>query len=118
MKIEGSLAQVKALEPVNDAEGYKAITSQSSDIQQSEDIWQTVNIDEKAMNEAINDANKVLSIVNRGMEFSIHEETGRTLVRIVDKNTDEVIREIPPEKLLDMLAKIWKAVGLIIDKKA
>jgi flagellar protein FlaG len=58
-----------------------------------------------------------LEIKNTRFEFSIHEETKRVIVRIYDMNTDELISEIPPEKFLDLIANIWKQVGLIIDKK-
>ncbi|TYP58583.1 flagellar protein FlaG [Thermosediminibacter litoriperuensis] len=58
-----------------------------------------------------------LEIKNTRFEFSIHEETNRVIVRIYDKNTDELISEIPPEKFLDLIANIWKQVGLIIDKR-
>ncbi|ADL08322.1 flagellar protein FlaG [Thermosediminibacter oceani] len=58
-----------------------------------------------------------LEIKNTRFEFSVHEETKRVIVRIYDKNTDELISEIPPEKFLDLIANIWKQVGLIIDKR-
>ena len=40
------------------------------------------------------------------------------MVKVVDPNTDKVIREIPPEKILDMVAKMWEVVGLFVDEKA
>ncbi|MCG0275871.1 MAG: flagellar protein FlaG [Thermosediminibacteraceae bacterium] len=58
-----------------------------------------------------------LEIKNTRFEFSIHEETKRVIVRIYDKDTNELLNEIPPEKFLDLIANIWKQVGLIIDKK-
>lgn len=58
-----------------------------------------------------------LEIKNTRFEFSIHEETKRVIVRIYDMNTNELISEIPPEKFLDLIANIWKQVGLIIDRK-
>ncbi|MDN5332084.1 MAG: flagellar protein FlaG [Tepidanaerobacteraceae bacterium] len=58
-----------------------------------------------------------IEIKNTRFEFSIHEETKRVIVRIYDKESNELISEIPPEKFLDLIANIWKQVGLIIDKK-
>lgn len=54
---------------------------------------------------------------NERMEFQIHERTGRMLVKLVDNETDEVIREIPPEKMLDLIANIWEMVGILVDKR-
>lgn len=49
--------------------------------------------------------------------FGIHEETNRVTIKIVDKDTDEVIKEFPPEKTLDMIAKVWELAGLLVDEK-
>ena len=49
--------------------------------------------------------------------FGIHEDTNRVTIKIVDKTTKEVIRELPPEKTLDMIAKVWDLAGILIDEK-
>lgn len=50
-------------------------------------------------------------------EFSIDEPTHRVSIKVIDRVTDEVIREIPPEESLDVLAKIWELAGLLVDEK-
>jgi len=52
-----------------------------------------------------------------GLNFTRHDETGRTMVRITNRDTDEVIREIPAKKVLDLAAKIEEMVGIIFDEK-
>ena len=54
---------------------------------------------------------------NIGLRFSLHETTGRTMVKVVDKETGNLIREIPPEELLDLVDKIDEMIGIIFDKK-
>lgn len=49
--------------------------------------------------------------------FGIHDETNRVTIKIVDKSTKEVIREFPPEKTLDMIAKVWELAGILVDEK-
>ncbi len=49
--------------------------------------------------------------------FGIHDKTNRVTIKIVDKETKEVIKELPPEKTLDMLAKVWEMAGIIVDEK-
>lgn len=49
--------------------------------------------------------------------FGIHEETNRVTIKIVDKETKEIIKEYPPEKTLDMIAKVWEMAGLMVDEK-
>ena len=59
-----------------------------------------------------------LEIVNRGLEFTVHSETERVMVKVIDRDTQEVIKEIPPEKVLDMVARIQEMIGLMIDERA
>ena len=49
--------------------------------------------------------------------FGIHEATNRVTIKIVDKETKEVLKEIPPEKTLDMIAKAWELAGILVDEK-
>lgn len=49
--------------------------------------------------------------------FGIHEETNRLTIKIVDRDTKEVIKEIPPEKTLDMIAKVWELAGILVDER-
>ena len=62
------------------------------------------------MNKKINNSNEVAM-------FGIHEETNRVMIKIMDKDTKEVIKEFPPEKTLDMIAKIWEMAGILVDEK-
>lgn len=49
--------------------------------------------------------------------FGIHELTNRVTIKIVDKDTKELIKELPPEKTLDMIAKAWELAGLLVDER-
>ncbi|SCW34787.1 flagellar protein FlaG [Lachnospiraceae bacterium C10] len=65
---------------------------------------------------------KVVSEINKnagGTEaiFGIHDETNRVTIKIVDKETKKVLKEVPPEKTLDMIAKVWELAGLLVDEK-
>ena len=49
--------------------------------------------------------------------FGVHEGTNRVTIKIVYKQTKEVIKEFPPEQTLDMIAKVWEMAGLMVDEK-
>ena len=49
--------------------------------------------------------------------FGIHDATNRVTIKIVDKDTKKVLKEYPPEKTLDMIAKVREMAGLLVDKK-
>lgn len=49
--------------------------------------------------------------------FGIHEATNRVTIRLVDKDSKKVIKELPPEKTLDMIAKCMEIAGILVDQK-
>lgn len=61
--------------------------------------------------------NEFLQPSQTSIKFELHDELKEYYVQIVDERTKEVIREIPPKKLLDMYAAMMEFVGLIVDKK-
>ena len=65
----------------------------------------------------IESANKQFIAYDRRFEFSIHEKTKQIMVKVIDVTTDEIIREIPPEKILDLVASIWEVAGIIVDER-
>ena len=67
------------------------------------------------MRKAVEQLNK--KIGNSEAIFGIHEATNRVTIKIVDKETKEVIKELPPEKTLDMIAKVWDMAGILVDEK-
>lgn len=73
----------------------------------------------QASNEQIKQAVEKLnkSMSNSEAVFGIHEKTNRVTIKIVDKETKKVIKELPPEKTLDMIAKVWEMAGILVDEK-
>lgn len=65
----------------------------------------------------VKDIRKVLNNNNTIAEFGYNEPTNRITIKIKDKDTDEVIKEIPSEKALEMLAKAWELAGIIVDER-
>lgn len=70
---------------------------------------------------AVDDLNKTVKqaspMHHTQLSFKYHEDTNRISITVTDSDTDEVIREIPPEKTLDMLAKAWEMAGLLVDER-
>lgn len=64
---------------------------------------------------AVEQINK--KMYNSEAVFGIHDATNRITIKIVDKETKEVIKEFPPEKTLDMIVKAWEMAGILVDEK-
>ena len=75
--------------------------------------------EQQASNEQVRKAVEQLNknMANSEAVFGIHEGTNRVTIKIVDKSTKEVIRELPPEKTLDMIARVWDMAGILVDEK-
>ena len=77
--------------------------------------------DSKTANEEIrkkvDQINKEMLEQNSEAIFGIHDETNRVTIKIVDRNSKKVLKEFPPEKTLDMLAKLWEVAGIMVDEK-
>ena len=69
----------------------------------------------EALKKAVEEINK--NATNSEVVFGIHEATNRMSIKIVDKDSRKVIKEYPPEKTLDMIAKVWELAGLLVDEK-
>jgi flagellar protein FlaG len=68
--------------------------------------------------QTIEKANKRYEAYDKILQFSVHEETRQIVIKIINTKTEEIIAEIPPEKILDMIAQLWEMAGLLVDKKA
>jgi len=67
------------------------------------------------LRKAVEDLNKKMS--NSEVAFGFHEGTNRVMIKIIDKETKKVIKELPPEKTLDLIAKAWELAGIMVDER-
>jgi len=72
---------------------------------------------EEDVKESVKDINDIIEKVKEDLSFEVHDETDRMMVKVIDRKTKEVIKELPPEEMLDLSARIHKIVGLLIDEK-
>ena len=74
---------------------------------------------EKEKETTMEDVKNIRKIINNNTvaEFGYNEPTNRITIKIKDKDTDEVIKEIPSDKALEMLAKAWELAGIMVDEK-
>ncbi len=87
----------------------------NSDSQAGNQQMQNQQATNEQIKKAVEQINK--NIGNSSAVFGIHEETNRVTIKIVDKETKEVIKELPPEKTLDMISKVWELAGMLVDEK-
>lgn len=74
--------------------------------------------DPEQLQQAVEQVRKAVEPVARNLRFSVDDDTGKTIVRVVDSVTKEVIRQIPSEELLAIARAIDRMQGLLIRQKA
>ena len=132
VQAQGSVVQ----KPQAPVQTEKPESSANSSVQSAEQVDKTTSIVENAREKGQADSGeqnkdqqpsheqirKAVEKLNRNMQnteavFGIHEDTNRVTIKILDKSTKEVIKELPPEKTLDMIAKVWELAGILIDER-
>lgn len=76
-----------------------------------------LSIAEEQIVKAIERAVKALEGPSTMFEMKVHEATNAIVVKVLNKETGEIIREIPPEKTLDLVAKMMEFAGILIDER-
>lgn len=74
-------------------------------------------LDEEDFKKLEDKINNITTSLNFEIEFQVHKSSKKYFVKIVDKNTKKVIREIPPEQLLDFYANFEKMLGLLFNRR-
>ncbi|OPY58772.1 MAG: flagellar protein FlaG [Pelotomaculum sp. PtaU1.Bin035] len=74
------------------------------------------DVEQHKLEEAVEQANKTMETYNTELRFSIHKASEEVMVKVINTKDNSVIREIPPERVLDMVAYVKKMLGIIIDK--
>ena len=115
-KTDAENAQVQAVEMVEStAKALDSTQAKENQNQEAADQRQESAYDPDKLKKAVEQINK--SFANSEAIYGIHEGTNRVTIKIVDRNTKKVIKELPPEKTLDMIAKAWEMAGILVDEK-
>lgn len=76
-----------------------------------------ISISEKQLIRAIERAVQAIQGPHTKLDFSIHDKTKQIMIKVLNQDSGEIIREIPQEKQLDLLAKLWEMAGILVDER-
>jgi flagellar protein FlaG len=77
--------------------------------------WESTHMED--LQDAVEKVNITAETFSVGLRFRIHEESERIMVQVVNLKDNEVVKEIPPESLLNVVAQIQNIIGLFIDTR-
>ena len=115
---EPKAVDAKAPEYMPAKEATVQLSSQfGSTSEQQQDATGKEQNESRRLKSAVDHANTAMKQTKTKCEFSYHEETKRVSIKVIDQDTKEVIKEIPPEETLEMIAKMWELAGILVDEK-
>jgi len=94
------------------------VKNEDEDLQEAQEKEYKEPMDEKTVSYMTQELNELMSKINCNLEFQYHKEVNLMTVRMLDKKTHEVIKEVPPEEMLDQMAKAREWLGAFLDKNA
>lgn len=109
-------AHIAAVMQVSTSQKANADSSSNNSNSGAQSSFKQQEEQKEASMQKLKDIQKVINH-NTVAEFGYNEPTNRITIKIKDKDTDEVIKEIPSEKALEMLAKAWELAGILVDEK-
>lgn len=96
------------------------MTSEKSDAQHSPSMStaQMITGNSDELRDAVKRLNQLTGSVQRELHFTVDEETGRSVIKVIDSESKEVIKEIPPEEILSLIACFEKFNNGLVEEKA
>lgn len=100
------------------AETSSPSTAQAPAQNGSADDTRVPPVEPKELQKAVSQLTDTMRNLKRSLEFSIDEASGRTVVTVIDRETNEVIRQIPEKELLALSNRLEKAAGVFVHEEA
>jgi flagellar protein FlaG len=79
---------------------------------------ETTEASAEQIQSAINKIQQSVPLAQQNMQFSVDDETGKTVVSITDKDSGELIRQVPSEELMEIAKNIGRMQGLLVNNQA
>ena len=111
------VAQTRAEPAHTSAAAAPVVADNATDVTSTKDARNAQPSDSESRR-AVETLNKFLASTNNAIEFSLDQDTGQTLVKIVDTDTQVVIRQIPTEQAVEISKDLSKLQGLLVKAKA
>lgn len=110
-------SEKSGIKPVQSLDQIDLRTRDQIDAKQQDQQKQAKSA-EQAMPGILKDLeSKIDKMQDVGLEFSQYKDSGKMIVRVIERGTNKVIREIPSEEFLDLVAKMDQMIGILFDKK-
>lgn len=70
------------------------------------------------VNQAVQTINKSMQLLSRSLEFSVDADSNRTIVKVIDQQTKELVRQMPSQEALEIAKALDQGIGKLVRQKA
>lgn len=110
----------KSFAPIQQDVMYKPLVEEKETPEKKENVpaqaRQAAEGQDQQLEEAVKQINNTIGIYRTELKFTIHKESGKVSVKVIDERDNSVIREIPTERALKFAAHVKKMLGIIFDE--
>jgi flagellar protein FlaG len=116
-----SIGQNSVIAQQSTVQQIKPVLTQPVDIKpQAEKVLPaertTVSTSQTELDKSIEQIQVMMDLRQRSVQFTTDNESGRNVVKVVDGNSGDVIRQMPAEELLSFMRNLTRMMGTFIDK--
>ena len=105
----------RSIDTANTASAKEEGAKSTSSVQSSSDKASPL---EQRLEDVVKEVNEFIKPINNSLQFSIDDGTGTTVVKVIDAETDKVIKQIPSEEMLALAKAIGQLKGLLVKQQA
>jgi flagellar protein FlaG len=107
----------KNVEALNQKQHVKVQEMKKDQLDQQK-ILKNEKVSAEVIEKVVEELRKKLSMLNTQLQIRIDKDTNMTVVKVIDKQTHKIIRQIPPEYVLKIAKYLDEITGLLLNKKA
>jgi flagellar protein FlaG len=117
--IANSVSQYDYKREVTSTEGKGGVTQSAQTLEKAQSVKEQQVIDKTELVSRVENLNQ---LVKRNLEFSVDSNTGQQVLRVIDSETGDVVRQIPSDQILHVISQVQKAKegmlqGVLLDDK-
>ena len=92
----------------------KGVPPTDDSVRAAEQVNQTAPVDAEALQQAVKEIAASMNLMQKGLAFNIDEDSGVQVVKVIDEQTGDLIRQIPNEEALEIAKKLSEVAGLLM----
>lgn len=116
--VQAATPELQAMENLQPVTEAGAVVAEESRSENSPESASLKDVSPNELEEAISSLNQAVSLLNHRLNFRIDNSTGRLIAKVIDSKTNDVIKEVPPERVLAFVRRFQEFLGLLVDEKA